>query len=135
MIAAGRNLMRNNDYLEFFQSVARQNYTNFHVVLGDDSSDDCTFNVLDAVISLMPRLKERSTLIRHKHSIGALGNKDVMIRNYCNEGEIVVDMDADDSLIGAQVFKIINALYHRTDNWFIYSNFLFMHQKLKRGYS
>lgn len=31
--------------------------------------------------------------------------------NYCQEGDIVVDIDADDWLIGNQVFQLVNSVY------------------------
>lgn len=67
--------------------------------------------------------------------MGALGNKDIMIRNHCQKGDIIVDIDSDDSLIGCQVLKTINAMYQQSDSWFIYANFIFWHQKIKIGYS
>lgn len=36
-----------------------------------------------------------------------------MIREYCNSGDIILDIDADDELIGRQVFKLVNALYQK----------------------
>ena len=48
-----------------------------------------------------------------------------MIRNHCEERDIIFDIDADDSLIGRQVLNIINSLYQRTEKWFIYSNNIF----------
>ena len=40
LVSAGRNMMRNNRYLEFLKSIERQNYTNYQVVIVDDFSDD-----------------------------------------------------------------------------------------------
>ena len=37
------------------------------------------------------------------------------------------DIDADDALVGTQVMKLMNALYQGSDNWFIYSNFIWWH--------
>ena len=47
-----------------------------------------------------------------------------MVRNFCSEGDIIVDIDADDYLLGKQVFKLLNSLYTRSDNWFIYTNYI-----------
>ena len=46
------------------------------------------------------------------------------IRNHCGEGDVVIDVDADDALVGSQVFKLVNALYQQHDKWFIYSNYI-----------
>ena len=56
--------------------------------------------------------------------------------NHCKKGSIVFDIDADDSLIGRQSMKLMNALYQSTDNWFIYSNFIYEEKKkIKLGIS
>jgi hypothetical protein len=31
--------------------------------------------------------------------------------NYCKDGDIVVDLDSDDWLIGRQTFQLVNSLY------------------------
>ena len=41
------------------------------------------------------------------------------IRNYCPVDSIILDMDADDWIIGNQVFQLVNTLY-QTEN--IYKN-------------
>ena len=51
------------------------------------------------------------------------------IRNHCGGGDIVFDVDADDSLIGSQVFNLINRLYQKTKKWFIYSNYITIKKK------
>lgn len=63
--------------------------------------------------------------MKNRQKIGALGNRDITIRNYCQPGSIILELDADDSLIGKQVFNTINRLYQKNKNfWFIYFNFL-----------
>lgn len=57
--------------------------------------------------------------------MGALANRDSTTRNYCSSGDIVVDIDGDDAIIGKQVFNYINRIYHKnTDAWFVYTNFI-----------
>ena len=57
--------------------------------------------------------------------MGALGNRDSATRNYCRSGDIVIDIDGDDALIGKQVFNLYNHIYHNNTNaWFVYANFL-----------
>ena len=87
------------------------------------------------ILSKSETLKTRFILIRNPQNIGSLGNKDFMIRNHCKSGDIVIDVDADDSIVGRQAFNVINALYQSTNNWFIYSNNLFKRPKNKRHQS
>lgn len=43
----------------------------------------------------------------------AIYNRDLGIRKYCREDDIVIDADADDWLIGRQVFQLVNTLYQK----------------------
>lgn len=57
--------------------------------------------------------------------MGALANRDYVTRNLCQPGDIVMDVDGDDALIGKQVLNMYNRLYHNNpDSWFVYSNML-----------
>ena len=33
-------------------------------------------------------------------------------------------VDADDSIIGYQVFQVLNAVYKKQSNWYVYSNYV-----------
>ena len=56
-----------------------------------------------------------------------------MIRNYCEKGDIVFDVDPDDSLIGKQTFQVLNAQYQSSNNWVIYANHVYLKPN-KRGW-
>ena len=45
----------------------------------------------------------------------ALKNRDLSIEE-CELDDIIIDVDGDDSLIGNQVFKLVNAIYQRNHN-------------------
>ena len=54
-----------------------------------------------------------------------MGNHDIEIRNHCQKGEIIVEVDGDDTLIGRQVMKVLNAFYRDSpETWVAYSNLL-----------
>ena len=93
------------------ESLNNQNYSNYRLFITDDASTDGTYNILKQKIQQFPRLTARTTLIKNYQNIGALGNKYLMINNHCEKGSIVFDLDADDSLIGRQIMKLMNALY------------------------
>ena len=52
------------------------------------------------------------TIVENTERVYALANRNKGIRHYCNREDIVLDVDADDSLIGKQVFKFINAIFY-----------------------
>lgn len=47
--------------------------------------------------------------MRYKRN--ALFNRDWANRYFCQEGDIMIDMDADDWIIGTQVFQLVNSIY------------------------
>lgn len=68
-----------------------QNYSNFKVFLVDDNSDDKSSEwILQQVAEKYHRLSNRMTIIQNTDTRGALANRDIVIRNYCSSGDIVV---------------------------------------------
>lgn len=53
------------------------------------------------------------TIIYQKYQRNALYNRNFGVVQYCNQGDIVVDMDADDWIIGNQVFQLVNSIYQK----------------------
>lgn len=53
------------------------------------------------------------TLIYQKYQRNALYNRNFGVVQYCKQGDIVVDMDADDWIIGNQVFQLVNSIYQK----------------------
>lgn len=47
--------------------------------------------------------------MRYKRN--ALFNRDWANRYFCQEEDIIIDMDADDWIIGTQVFQLVNNIY------------------------
>ena len=121
----------------YLDTLENQNYTNFHAVMTDDvSTDNSTIGILKLVEEKYPRLSRRLTILRTKNFIGMLGNHDIEIRNFCREGELVVEVDGDDSLIGRQVMKLLNAYYtDHPESWIVYANMLLNPGKHERKFS
>lgn len=101
-----------NKYQEFFKSLERQNYTNFHVVYIDDNSPkgevEGIYNYLETEKF---NIRNKVKIIHTFDRLGALANKYFWIRKYCNTNDVVVVIDADDGLVGTQVFQVLNSLY------------------------
>lgn len=66
-------------------------------------------------------LKSKIKIIRNLQHMGALANFFFWIKKYCNENDIVINVDTDDSLIGYQVFQIFNSIYKNENLWYVYS--------------
>lgn len=114
VLLVGKNNAK--DVEKLYDSIKRQNYTNYRIVHVDDNSNDGTVESVVNFINRNPILNEKVTLISQPYQRNSLYNHDFgMI--YCGENEIVLDMDADDWLIGSQVFQLVNTLY-QTGNYY-----------------
>ena len=61
--------------------------------------------------------------IYNKYKKYGLESRYMSIVDHCNEDDIIIDLDLDDSLIGVYVFQLINTLYQRyPDKWAVYLN-------------
>ena len=124
-----RNLLaygvENGSFVLFLKSMNEQNYSNYHVYMIDDVSTDRSVEVIMGMLRKYPRLNNRITILKNRQKIGALGNRDSTTRNHCNPGDIVMDVDGDDNLIGKQVLNLFNRFYANDPNaWFVYNNFI-----------
>lgn len=103
-------------------------------MMDDVSTDGSTELILAEVTKNYHRLNNRLTIIKNIDHIGALGNRDSVIRNHCAPGTIIVDIDGDDALIGTQVFNVVNRIYSKDKElWFMYMNHLSVMGRMKGG--
>lgn len=63
--------------------------------------------------------------MQNTNRVYALANRNLGIRKYCNNNSVVLDVDADDAIIGRQVFRVVNAIYHDPDVWMFNSVFIY----------
>lgn len=110
---SGHNIFSKSAYGSFFQSVEKQNYTNYKVILVDDNSDDDSAKQLYSYLSTKEyRLKNRIVIYRNLRRIGVLGNLYYYTRKFCDKNSIIVPVDPDEAFIGSQIFNVLNRLYH-----------------------
>jgi hypothetical protein len=57
------------------------------------------------------KLKNKINIIHSLQHVGILANIHMYIKKYCGIDDIVMIVDGDDSLIGTQMFKVINKIY------------------------
>lgn len=85
-------------------------------------------NQLLEIISQYPNVNNRITLSRNKGNkeyVGTLEATDQIIRKYCKEGDIILQVNTFSIFIGTHVFNLINWLYKKdTKLWFVYANYL-----------
>ena len=120
--AAGYKVYSTGRFVQLFESLARQNYSNFHLVYVDDNSPAKDVEgMLNYLQRIKTRVNNRMKFIHTTQHIGSLANHRFFIRKYCNPEDIVVIVDADDSLIGSQALKVLNHAYLDPQIWFVYT--------------
>ena len=77
----------------------------------DDMSTDGSVGRLLENVRQYPRVNNRLVLVENVDHTGALGNRDLATRGICRNDSVVVEIDADDYIIGRQVFNLYNVYY------------------------
>ena len=106
----------------YVKSLKIQTFNNFQVYMIDDLSTDGGYEFAQELIDG----DDRFTLIRNNEKKFKLKNMDELISQFDDE-DIVVEVDADDFLLGNDVLSFINKTYSDKNIWltngsFMYSN-------------
>lgn len=85
IFSSGYKTFAKNKYVEFFTSLERQNYTNFHIVYVDDNSpDEDVAGIINYLSSSNFSLNNNIKIVHTLQHLGALGNMYFWINKYCN---------------------------------------------------
>ena len=102
------------NYIErCIQSVAQQDYDNYHHIIIDDASTDRSFgSAVEAVHRLPREVFPKFSCIHKDKNIGAVKNQVDAIRSIVEDDAIVIILDGDDSLINDNsLFSYYNSIY------------------------
>ena len=97
-------------------SVASQDYDNYHHILIDDASTDNTLEVvIDTLAALPETIRNKFTVIANKENLGAVRNQIQNIRSMLPDDAIVMLLDGDDSLVNDNtILSYYNTVYDGT---------------------
>ena len=97
-------------------SVAQQDYDNYLHVLIDDNSTDTSFSTAVNIIQELPvELQNKIVIEQNKSNKGAIYNQFTAFKQHVFEDDIVMLLDADDSLVSNNtIFKYYNDLYNQS---------------------
>jgi cellulose synthase/poly-beta-1,6-N-acetylglucosamine synthase-like glycosyltransferase len=108
----GYNIATTNRYKKYFSTIERLNYTNFRLIVEDDNSLDGTIETLYAYLqNTTLTIKNKVTMVRSLERIRSIGHLYIGVRQQCNYDDVVVNIDADDEMMGIQTLKVLNAIY------------------------
>jgi hypothetical protein len=94
------------------------------VFVDDFSSDNSTDHLYTYLEKEGFSLNNKITFVRNNKRMGAMANFYYYVNKFCEGSSIVVNVDADDALIGAQVFNLLNTFYQDPETWFVYGGYI-----------
>jgi len=115
---------RNNKewYKKNLDSIFNQKYDNYHVIYVDAASSDGTGQLVKEYIKERG-VEEKVTLIINETRRYKMENQYHCIYELCNDSDIVIELDADDWLLGDQVLEYLNKVYSNPNIWLTYGMF------------
>jgi len=102
-------------------SIFSQHYSNFRLIIVDDYSSDGNQQIIQSYIDTH-NLHSKVTFIQNSKRCRKLFNL-YRVLYECNDDEIVVMVDGDDSLAHQNVFSCLNTLYSDEDIWFTFGQY------------
>lgn len=92
------------------------------MIIDDASTDDTGEEILKFLKEESGLNKEKFTVIKNKERMFAMANLKRAASEMCKKDDIFLIVDGDDELIGKHVLKVFNAVFHKEQSWFVYSN-------------
>ena len=115
----------NGKYLgELIESVLRQEYTNWELVIADDCSSDSSVSIIQEYQKKSSKIR----LVRHKENMGAGAAFKSAIDASC--GELLGLTGADDALLPETIMRFVDSHHKYPSASLIYSNFYYCGEEL-----
>ena len=108
---------------EMLDSMDRQTFQNFEVIIVNDGSIDDTTRILN-------RIRRKNTKIIHIDHCGPAGARNIGIKNA--KGDLVINLDADDTLDPTFLQKCVEIMESHPNVGIVYSDVVFFGYKNER---
>lgn len=113
----------NEEYFKSnLDSVFNQTYSNYRVIyINDCSTDGTEKSVKDYVQS--QKKENQFLLITNEERMGSLKSKYLVTHEHCDDDEIIVSLDGDDSFDSPDVLKYLNYIYFNPNVWMTFGQY------------
>ena len=98
------------------KSIFQQNYKNYKAIYIDDASTDNTFILAKNFIAESD-VADKFVPEKNVQFKGNLWNHYHYVQKHCEPSDVVVSIDGSDSLIGPNVFTLVNEIYRDGKVW------------------
>lgn len=96
MVVPTYNNRAGDRYLRNLESILRQNYSNYHIVVIDDGSNDGTASLLKLYAQFHQISEQKLKIVLNSERRMAMPNIYTAARDYCKGHEIFMIVDGDD---------------------------------------
>ena len=126
----GRSPELNRTYNHFLNSLEKQKYNKYSVAFGHLNFDQGTDENIKSFIKKRGSEFEKKFRVIKNYSEpydkSPFFLKYDLVKEYCKEGELVVELDATDELVGVHALGVINTVFQANpDLWFLVANSLY----------
>ena len=112
-----------NYWKKNIESVLGQSYQNFRILYVDDASKDQTGELVEQYIQ-ENNLQQKIILIKNNKNVKKLANLYSVIHKFCQDYEIIIELDGDDWLAHSHVLQLFNETYQNEKIWITYGSYL-----------
>ena len=106
-------------------SIFIQKYSNWRIIYIDDASIDKTLEIAYQIRSDWNISAERFEILSHPYKVTSPAySYYVAANNYCNDDDIMVQLDGDDMLAGEEVLSKLVHVYNNKNIWVTFGSFI-----------
>lgn len=124
---------KHQDFIaETIESVLAQTFTDWELLIWDDSPDDKTWNIIEKYVSIFPN---KIKAWHHSPNKWIVNNMNFLLEKVSNESEYIAFLEGDDMFTPDNLEEKIKIFVQYKNIWMIYNNLDFIDENSKKYYT